>query len=201
MPLRSPSVGDLSSAHGHLCVLGREACSVGAAVDVAEDSSAEDSSSVSDTGGVLVEDSDEDEDGFPKQRYGSGVLSLGPPLNCTLMGKTRPFVDGAGLCSPGRWCPEDRRDESDDGRLGMAHECFLELQRLLRDRMDPHRLMLELACGRHLASPFNEDLLAAGFSAIKGIMQKYGTVATVSERSSPWRHGQNAHVRGRGKVR
>ena len=41
--------------------------------------------------------SDTDEDGFPKQRLGSGVWGRGSPLTSVLMGKKRPFVDGAGL--------------------------------------------------------------------------------------------------------
>ena len=82
------------------------------------------------------ESSDEDEDGFPKQRLGSGVWGTGPPMVSELMGKRRAFVDGAGLCSPGRWPPEQRKDESLDGRLGMAKQCFEQLQQLLRDKMD-----------------------------------------------------------------
>ena len=32
----------------------------------------------------------------------------GPPRHCTMLSKTSPFHDGAGLLSPGRWNPENR---------------------------------------------------------------------------------------------
>ena len=47
-------------------------------------------------GAVDDASSDEDEDGFPKQPLGSGVWGRGPPLTSVLMGRKRPFVDGAG---------------------------------------------------------------------------------------------------------
>ena len=121
------------------------------------------------------ESSDDDEDGFPKQRLGSGVWDTGPPMVSELMGKRRAFVDGAGLCSPGRWPPEQRKDESLDGRLGMAKQCFEQLQQLLRDKMDPCRLVLGLACGRHHDSPFDDNLLDDARLIIKRQVHRYGT--------------------------
>ena len=38
-----------------------------------------------------------------------GWIGRGPPRMVEFMGKQRAFHDGGGLCSPGRWRPEDRR--------------------------------------------------------------------------------------------
>ena len=53
-----------------------------------------------------VDTSDEDSDGDPRLRWGAGNLGLGQPLHVQSAGKKRPFADGCGLCSPGRWAPE-----------------------------------------------------------------------------------------------
>ena len=97
------------------------------------------------------------------------------------MGKKRRFVDGAGLCSSGRWCPADHRDEFHDGRLGIARQCFVELLQRLRSDMDPHRLVVELACGKHGASPFSENLLADASMIIKRCVRKFGARLNLDE--------------------
>ena len=92
-----------------------------------------------------------------------------------LIGNKRAFVDGAGLCSPGRWPPEQRKDESQDGRLKVGKHCFEQLQQLLRDKLDPRRLVLELARGRHHGSPFDDDLLDDARLIIKRQIHRYST--------------------------
>ena len=52
--------------------------------------------------------SDEDIDGFTKPKRGHGRYGRGQPIMAQHDGKLRPLVDGCGLCSPGRWAPEDR---------------------------------------------------------------------------------------------
>ena len=91
------------------------------------------------------------------------------------MGKKRAFVDGAGWCSPGCRLPEQRKHEPQDGRSGMAKHCFEQLQQLLRDKLDPRRLVLELACGRHHSSPFDDELLDNARLIIKMQIHRFGT--------------------------
>ena len=75
----------------------------------------------------------------------------------------------------------DRRDEVQDGRLGMARQCFLELLQRLRSDMDPHRLVIELACGKHVTSPFSENLLADASMIVKRCVHNYGTRLNLDE--------------------
>ena len=53
--------------------------------------------------------SDDDEDGVPRPKRGSGNVGYGRPMPARWGGKHREFHDGAGLCSPGRWPPPLRR--------------------------------------------------------------------------------------------
>ena len=64
----------------------------------------------------------------PQPRLGSGNWGGGPPLSSCLMGKKRPFADGAGLCSPGRWCPCDRRVAPQEIQLRMAQQVFKKIR-------------------------------------------------------------------------
>ena len=84
----------------------------------------------------------------------------GPPIRCRHSVDNPEFVDGFGLCSPGRWRPLQR------GRL--CSEVELEharaLQGLLRDFViaelpDPRRAAFELASGRLKVSPFSQASL------------------------------------------
>mgnify|MGYP006114995993 CR=1 FL=1 len=53
--------------------------------------------------------SSEDEDGEKRPKLGAGLWGEGPPLKVLVRGKISSFRDGGGLCSPGRWLPEDRQ--------------------------------------------------------------------------------------------
>ena len=47
--------------------------------------------------------------GTPRPQRGAGHWGQGPALRISRKGKHRDFVDGGGLCSPGRWPKERRR--------------------------------------------------------------------------------------------
>ena len=72
-----------------------------------------------------------------------------PSLHLSLDGQKASFC---GWC----WAVLSCRDELCDGRLGMARQCFLELLQRLRSDMDPHKLVIELACGKQVDAPFSE---------------------------------------------
>ena len=94
---------------------------------------------------------------------------LGPPLASVLMGKSRPFVDGGGLCSLGRWRPERRPLQTP-----LAAECFAALGGLLRKFQDPRSLLLELACKKHSACPFPAELIGEAEKSLCAIFRKFG---------------------------
>ena len=98
--------------------------------------------------------SDEDEDGVPRPRLGTGVLGTGPLVKVSLGGKVRDFDDGAGLCSPGRWRPDRRNPE----RSGLALCLRDRLFGLLRDT-DLKALFFSLAAGKLTLPPFSDELM------------------------------------------
>ena len=93
------------------------------------------------------ETSSEDECGERRALRGSGVLGKGLPLRVTLSGRTKWFSDGAGLCSPGRWRPEDRSlNHNWFRREWLLHGLF----KLQSAEFDVKKVVCELACGRHV---------------------------------------------------
>ena len=70
-------------------------------------------------------DTEADEGALPK---GSGPRGQGPPLQVGSFERRRDLVDGAGICSLGRWRPLDR-PQSSSRRL-------LKLREILRDFID-----------------------------------------------------------------
>ena len=58
-----------------------------------------------------VDTSEDDSDGEPRLKWGAGNLGLGQPMQVKSAGKRRPFADGCGLASPGRWAPENRKTD------------------------------------------------------------------------------------------
>ena len=97
--------------------------------------------------------SDEDFDGEPRAKTRPG--GSGPPLSVTVAGKDKPFTDGAGLCSPGRWHPDKRL---------VQPPLAARLRELLYKAIDaatpdPQRLVFELATGKRSASPWPEEVV------------------------------------------
>ena len=105
------------------------------------------------TGGGDEPTSDEDFEGEPLCRSCPG--GEGSPLSATIAGKNKPFTDGAGLCSPGRWPPEQRLVP---GQWAQAFrdKLFLLLSAAVKD---PQRLVFELATGKHKESPWPPGLV------------------------------------------
>ena len=78
-------------------------------------------------------------------------------------------MDGAGLCSPGRWDPERRLLDPIAKKMRGAL-----LAALVDHFRDLPRLAFELASGRFKASPFEDKLLAKGRQRLNGILVKRG---------------------------
>ena len=85
-------------------------------------------------------------------------------------GAPRPFVDGAGLCSPSRWEPEDRAVDM------IAQQIHEALVSLLREHFgDLSLLAFRLACGRFPECPFPEQLLQEGRRRVIAIIGHGGS--------------------------
>ena len=103
--------------------------------------------------------SDEEEPGLLRPRLDDFSPGRGPPLRATWAGKSRELHDGAGLCSPGRWHPKDRKPCEWQPLLMLR----IGLMAIIRKHMgDPARLCIRLACGQFDSSPFSEEALREG---------------------------------------
>ena len=104
--------------------------------------------------------SDEDELGDKREKRGTGSWGRGPPLMVQVGGRIKPFADGAGLCSPGRWAPEKRREfPLTWPKCAVLHTC---LKQLLIKEFDVKKTVCELAVGKVKVSPFSPELLERG---------------------------------------
>jgi len=90
-----------------------------------------------------------------------GWLGTGPPRSAPFMGRHRPYADGGGLCSPGRW-PPSQRVLPEVGQEAFMDRMVELLQEDFRQRTghgDILRLVLGLAAGAFEKCPFNAKLL------------------------------------------
>ena len=101
---------------------------------------------------------------------------VGPPLRTSLLGKSRPFTDGGGLCSLGRWSPS-RRPQCNE----VGEQCFRALDALLRKQVDPSKLLYELACGKHATTPFSQPLVEEAAATLCQIVRAHGAKLPVEE--------------------
>ena len=117
------------------------------------------------------EDATENMIGAPAPEYGPENLERpewphlpkGPQRKAAFMGKPKPYEDGGGLCSPGRWEAKFRQPPSPAaaGILGKARELFAESVRKSSGGLDtPLGLMLKLAAGRFDESPLDGDVVS-----------------------------------------
>ena len=105
--------------------------------------------------------SDEDEDGVTRPKLGEGIRGTGSPAWVEAFGKWREFHDGGGLCSTGRWPPNQRNvaagKDSDD--LGAQLKSLIWK---VVGEMNPQKFLATLACGKVKSSPFTEAQVAEG---------------------------------------
>ena len=96
----------------------------------------------------------------------SSSWRLRTPLKSYMMDK--PFVDGGGLCSPGRGSTCTRLVKP------IGAQCFSSLQAMLDKHMDGHRFLLELACKKHADQPFPATLVKKARETIKCTLRNHG---------------------------
>ena len=106
---------------------------------------------------------------------------VAPLLPQLLMGKKKPFADGFGLCSPGRWPPALRRSAASTPALGLMEALGAELEKLLRSHCDVRKLAMQLAAGKVVGSPFSDAAIAEGRELIFLTLELAGTQLPVRE--------------------
>jgi hypothetical protein len=122
-------------------------------------------------------ESDLDEDGFPKPKFGAGLWGQGPPLSYVESGKRKLFADGCGLCSPGRWEPERRQVVGST----LADEVRSGLLKVLREKLNVKKVLFQLACNQFTTSPFGEALLVEGIETFVSLLKKHGAAGASDE--------------------
>ena len=115
--------------------------------------------------------SDEDEDGFPRAKLGSGHWGRGPPWQVEVAGKRRDLVDGAGLCSPGRWAPDKRGLEQ---ASGISANLRIRWLKLLGKHLDVKKTVCTLATNRCTQSPFGNELVQEAREAWLQVLHEKG---------------------------
>ena len=114
----------------------------------------------------------------------SGLRGLGPPLRSVLNGKTKPFTDGCGLRSPGRWPPNLRQCASESPSLALHERIGQSLQALLASYTDTRSLAFKLATGRVTESPFSEQILEQARDIIFRELKAAGSILPVEVRTA-----------------
>ncbi|CAE8726071.1 unnamed protein product [Polarella glacialis] len=122
-------------------------------------------------------ESDLDEDGVPKPKYGAGLWGSGPPLSFVESGKHKLFSDGCGLCSPGRWEPARRQVVGSS----LAEEVRVALLKVLYGKLCVKKVLYQLACNQFTGSPFGEELLAEGVKVFISLLRKHGAAEASAE--------------------
>ena len=100
--------------------------------------------------------SSEEEDGFRRPLLKDHQGGSGEPIYTDVGGRSKPFQDGCGLCSPGRWHPSKRNPPSAFGvKLRGIIDEFIE-----QEIADPPRMVMAMALGQVTSSPFKECAMA-----------------------------------------
>ena len=115
--------------------------------------------------------------------------AFGQPLVCRHAKEYHEFVDGLGLCSPGRWRPEQR------GRLCSWHESNHAegLQRVVRNFVlsevgDVKLMTFKLAAGRIESSPFRPEAMQRLREELASLTQDPALSMTVPARQPFYLH-------------
>jgi hypothetical protein len=147
--LRAPSAGSLAAgrpADGRI----PEASDIAAAAARALEAGSR-------PGAATTEDDGESdvEDGTPP--FGAGRLGVGSPLLVGRGNRSRELQDGGGLCSPGLWPPERRRESP----APVVDAFRAELLSAMRGRGVEwsKRTLATLAAGKALTSPFSSTMI------------------------------------------
>ena len=103
----------------------------------------------------------------------SEILSgcSGPPMTARYAGRAENFVDGLGLCSPGRWHPSFRAKSATLEQTDFATSLRDMVDKFCKDKIkDLAKQTFQLALGRFKESPFSktdlDDLRSKWFSLL-----------------------------------
>ena len=92
--------------------------------------------------------------------------SFGQPMICRFQMCKQEFVDGFGLCSPGRWAPEAREKLAAGNEIAHAEKVRGLLREFVTCQLkDPKGMAFRLATGHLKESPFSGE-------ALQGLRQK-----------------------------
>jgi hypothetical protein len=111
--------------------------------------------------------SSEDEDGHRRVKLAQALEGRPPPLTTRWGGKRKPYHDGAGLCSPMRWPPEDRPRVLAKTLPGLQ-QAFMDIVSEL-----PHhdRGVYLIATGNATSSPFTPQQVNRARDALAAALE------------------------------
>ena len=131
--------------------------------------------------------SEEDEDGVRRTRPGELMWGHGSPLQINLAGKKKPFHDGGGLPSQGRWHPKQRMvsESSLGANLRMRWLKILTGQTPASQDFDYKRAYCTLACQRAVASPSFEAMILEGRAVWREELARHGACEQIVSKDPP----------------
>lgn len=148
-----------------------------------------------------AETSSDDEDGVRRPKVGEGHQGIGAPLSVEVAGRSKPFHDGGGLCSPGRWPPSQRSYylSALGAHLRMRWAKILYGRLECSKHFDLKEAFCQMACGRIRACPFSQSMIDEGRRTWKDELLKFGTKSLVQHGPPPqqsiWLHQLSEHGR------
>ncbi|CAE7227317.1 unnamed protein product [Symbiodinium natans] len=113
----------------------------------------------------------------------AGLRGTGPPLYCRMGGARKPFTDGCGLCSPGRWPPSARQDAYENVKLSFHQRLATKLHNFVGAKLNVRDLAFKLAAGVVKEAPFSDEMLEEGRSIIWKELRDAGCQLPVEEKS------------------
>ena len=128
----------------------------------------------------ITTDEETEHPGTTRPKKGAGWWGFGPPIRPLKKGVPRDFVDGAGLCSPGRWPISQRRipDDYTSKRLQkVVRDGLLKSEKVWKSKkpeMDLKRMLMNLALGKLDKSPFDDEILREVRTELRIICKQAG---------------------------
>ena len=108
--------------------------------------------------------------------------AFGQPMRCRHDWGGKEFVDGFGLCSPGRWPPSQRGSHCSWEELQHAEALRVQRNFVIQELGDVRTASFRLAAGQIGKSPFRPEAMARLRQEMSSFMEDPGLSLQIPER-------------------
>mgnify|MGYP003333509867 CR=1 FL=1 len=129
--------------------------------------------------GEPTSDEEPEADNMRRPKKGEGWWGVGHTMLALRKGIPKPFVDGAGLCSPGRWPVTRRRLPNDAVAMELQQttlKALLEFEEGLRKDggQDLKKLLMIIATGKMKDQPFPQGMIERLRENLREVLDRHG---------------------------